>query len=69
MFYTVDKNSFMVGSYGPKDEPHEYVTPAMEAPKGMIARGNYQLKGRVYDDDKNQYCQHEWQFDIKKDWE
>ena len=59
----------MVGSYGPKPEPHEYLTPPEEAPKGMIARGRYVTKSKFIDDDKNCYLEWEWSVDIKKDWE
>ena len=59
----------MVGSYGPKPDPQEYLTPFDEAPKGMLARGHYTSKSKFIDDDKNCYLEWEWGFDIKKDWE
>lgn len=59
----------MVGSYGPKAEPHTYITPNDEAPKGMIARGGYSVKSRFLDDDKNVHLEWEWSFAIKKDWD
>lgn len=59
----------MVGSYGPKPEAHEFLTPAEEAPKGMIARGSYTAKSKFIDDDKHSYLEWEWRFDIKKDWD
>ena len=65
----MDKSSIMVGSYGPKQEAHEFLTPPEEAPKGMIARGSYTAKSRFLDDDKNCYLEWEWRFDIKKDWD
>ncbi len=65
----VDKVSYMVGSYGPKAEQHEFLCPADEAPKGMISRGHYQVKSHFIDDDKNICLQWEWNFDIKKDWD
>ena len=65
----VDKSALMVGSYGPKAESHEYLTPVEEAPKGMIARGRYTPKSKFTDDDKNIYLAWDWAFDIKKDWE
>lgn len=65
----VDKSSVMVGSYGPKTDPHEYFSPAEEAPKGMIARGHYTVKSKFTDDDKNIYLKWEWSFDVKKEWE
>jgi len=64
----VDKQQYMVGSYGPKAEPHTYVTPVDEAPKGMLARGDYKVKSKFLDDDKNIHLQWEWSFEIKKDW-
>jgi len=65
----VDKDSFMVGSYGPKAESQTFLCPVDEAPKGMITRGHYTCKSRFLDDDKNCYLEWEWSFDIKKDWE
>ncbi|XP_031559033.1 rho GDP-dissociation inhibitor 1-like [Actinia tenebrosa] len=65
----VDKTSFMVGSYGPKKEPHTFLTPSDEAPKGMLARGHYVVKSKFIDDDKHVHLEWEWAFDIKKDWE
>jgi len=64
----VDKQQYMVGSYGPKAEPYSYITPVDEAPKGMIARGDYKVKSKFLDDDKNIHLQWEWSFEIKKNW-
>ncbi|XP_040010474.1 rho GDP-dissociation inhibitor 3 [Xiphias gladius] len=64
----VDKVSYMVGSYGPRVEEHEFLSPGDEAPKGMMSRGHYQIKSRFIDDDKNIYLAWEWNLDIKKDW-
>ena len=65
---TVDKNNYMVGSYGPKTEAQTYTTPVDEAPSGMIARGRYNVKSKFTDDDKNIYLEWEWALEIKKDW-
>ena len=65
----MDKSNYMVGSYGPKTEPHVFLTPAEDAPSGMISRGHYVVKSKFTDDDKNIYLEWEWAFDIKKDWE
>jgi len=64
----VDKSSFMLGSYGPKNDCHAYTTPIDEAPTGMIARGKYVIKSKFHDDDKNVYLDWEWALEIKKDW-
>jgi len=40
-YIVVDKQSYMVGCYGPKGEVQTYLTPVAEAPSGMIARGSY----------------------------
>jgi len=66
---SVDKQSYMVGSYPPKAEAHQYTTPSDEAPKGMLARGKYKVKSKFVDDDKNVHLSWEWAMDIKKDWE
>jgi len=66
---TVDKKSYMIGSYPPKQESHEYITPSDETPKGMMARGHYKVKSKVIDDDKNVHLSWEWAIDVKKDWQ
>lgn len=66
----VDSSDYMVGSYGPKaDHEYEYLTPMEEAPKGMLARGNYAIKSKFTDDDKHDHLSWEWCLAIKKDWE
>lgn len=64
----VDKSDYMVGSYGPRDTEYEFLTPLEEAPKGMIARGTYNIKSKFTDDDKNDHLSWEWNLNIKKDW-
>jgi len=66
---SVDKQTFMVGSYGPKAEAYNYLTPVDEAPKGMIARGKYKIKSKFIDDDKLVHLAWEWSMEVKKDWE
>lgn len=65
----VDKQSYMVGSYGPKAESHTYLAPMDEAPKGMISRGSYTVKSKFIDDYKRVHLEWEWSFAIKKDWD
>ncbi|KAM3597141.1 uncharacterized protein V6R79_000498 [Siganus canaliculatus] len=65
----MDSVSYMVGSYGPKAEEQEFVSPANEAPKGMMSRGQYEIHSRFIDDDKKVYLDLVWNFDIKKDWD
>ncbi|XP_052031123.1 rho GDP-dissociation inhibitor 2 [Apodemus sylvaticus] len=64
----VDKATFMVGSYGPRPEEYEFLTPVEEAPKGMLARGTYHNKSFFTDDDKQDHLTWEWNLAIKKDW-
>uniref|UniRef100_A0A672YKM0 Rho GDP-dissociation inhibitor 1-like n=1 Tax=Sphaeramia orbicularis TaxID=375764 RepID=A0A672YKM0_9TELE len=66
---TVDKESYMVGSYGPRVEEHEYVSPLDEAPKGILSRGCYQIRSRFIDDDKTVHLDWEWNLNISKDWD
>lgn len=66
---TVEKVSHMVGSYGPKNEEHEFMSTADCAPAGMMSRGHYQVKSCFIDDDKNVYLTWDWNLDIKKDWD
>lgn len=67
-FFPVDKATFMVGSYGPRPEEYEFLTPIEEAPKGMLARGTYHNKSFFTDDDKHDHLTWEWNLSIKKEW-
>lgn len=58
----------MVGSYGPKAEEYEFTTTMEESPKGMFARGTYNVKSKFTDDDKHDHLSWEWCLTIKKDW-
>ena len=51
----VDKNNYMVGSYGPKAQAHSFLTPFDDAPNGKIARGIYHVTSLFTDDDKNEH--------------
>ncbi|XP_036739764.2 rho GDP-dissociation inhibitor 2-like [Manis pentadactyla] len=51
----VDKATFMVGSYGPWPEEYEFLTPAEEAPKGMLAGSSCHNKSFFTDDDKHDH--------------
>ncbi|XP_049632752.1 rho GDP-dissociation inhibitor 1 isoform X1 [Suncus etruscus] len=64
----IDKTDYMVGSYGPRAEEYEFLTPMEEAPKGMLARGSYSIKSRFTDDDKTDHLSWEWNLNIKKEW-
>lgn len=64
----VDKAVFMVGSYGPRAEEYEYITPAEEAPKGVLARGTYCNKSSFTDDDKHDHLSWQWNLSIRKEW-
>ncbi|XP_029783342.1 rho GDP-dissociation inhibitor 1 [Suricata suricatta] len=64
----IDKTDYMVGSYGPRAEEYEFLTPVEEAPKGMLARGSYNVKSRFTDDDKTDHLSWEWNLTIKKEW-
>lgn len=65
---TVDKTEYMVGSYGPKKEEYEFLTTMEESPKGMLARGTYNIKSKFTDDDKHDHLSWEWSLAIKKEW-
>lgn len=64
----VDHMQQMVGSYGPKEELQSFTAPPEEAPTGMLMRGDYKIKSKFYDDDKNEYANWEWHLAVKKDW-
>ena len=65
----MDKLNLMVGSYGPKTEAHVSQTPLDDAPSGLMARGEYKVKSKFTDDDKNIYLEWQWAFRITKEWE
>lgn len=64
-----DKVSYMVGSYGPRVDEQEFLSPVQEAPSGLMSRGQYEVQSRLVDDDKNVYLTWDWTVDIKKDWD
>lgn len=64
----VSKDSFMLGSYGPKSEDQTARTRVEEAPSGMLVRGHYTVKSKFVDDDNETHLAWEWSFDIKKQW-
>lgn len=65
----VDKTDYMVGSYGPRpDEEYEFLTTMEESPKGMLARGTYNIKSKFTDDDKHDHLSWDWSLTIKKEW-
>lgn len=58
----------MMGSYGPRPDVHTFTTPEETAPSGMVLRGNFKIKSKFVDDDKNEYANWEWHLSVKKDW-
>ncbi|XP_075039879.1 rho GDP-dissociation inhibitor 2 [Mixophyes fleayi] len=64
----VAKATFMVGSYGPRPEEYEFLTPVEESPKGMLARGTYHNKSFFTDDDNHNHLTWEWNLSIRKEW-
>jgi Rho GDP-dissociation inhibitor len=65
----VDKMDLMVGSYAPKNEAQEFLTPPEEAPSGMLARGSYRVHSKFTDDDKHDHLTWDWELEVKKDWD
>ncbi|XP_018419902.1 PREDICTED: rho GDP-dissociation inhibitor 2 isoform X2 [Nanorana parkeri] len=65
----VAKATFMVGSYGPRAEEYEFLTPLEEAPKGMLSRGTYHNKSFFTDDDNHNHLTWEWNLSIRKEWD
>ncbi|XP_067162265.1 rho GDP-dissociation inhibitor 3 [Apteryx mantelli] len=65
----VDRDVFMVGSYAPRAEEYEVVTPGEEVPRGRLARGAYRVRSLVTDDDKTEHLSWEWGLRIERDWE
>ncbi len=63
-----DKSVYMLGSRAPKGELQEYVGEKEVTPSGMMARGKFNMKSSILDDDKNVYAKWEWTLEIAKDW-
>ncbi|XP_061159037.1 rho GDP-dissociation inhibitor 3 isoform X2 [Syngnathus typhle] len=63
----LDKVSYMMGSYCPRENEHEFALPTDETPQGLVSRGLYQIKSHFTDDDKNIYSTWDWNLEIKKD--
>ncbi|XP_077591158.1 rho GDP-dissociation inhibitor 2-like isoform X1 [Stigmatopora nigra] len=61
------KVSYMMGSFSPCENEHEFVFPADETPQGLLSRGLYQMESHFTDDDKNIYSAWEWNLEIQKD--
>ncbi|XP_069808492.1 rho GDP-dissociation inhibitor 1 [Dendropsophus ebraccatus] len=64
----LDKTTYMVGSYGPRVEEYEFLTPVEEAPRGLLARACYNMKSLFTDDDKTNHLSWEWNLNISKEW-
>ncbi|XP_033743927.1 rho GDP-dissociation inhibitor 2-like [Pecten maximus] len=62
----VEKNILMMGSYSPRTEQHCFKTPVEEAPKGMLARGVYNVHSSFIDDDAHKYIEFDWKLEIVK---
>lgn len=65
---TVDKDTYMMGSYAPKAEMQSYTTPLDEAPSGMLHRGAYKVKSQITDDDGHDWLSWTWTLEIAKEW-
>lgn len=65
----VDKVDEPLGSYAPNtiEKPYyEKHFPEVEAPSGMLARGNYSATTKFVDDDKTVHLNFTWSFTITK---
>jgi len=65
----VENETYMVGSYGPKLEVYEFMTPFDDMPSGMVTRGKYKVISLFTDDDGHEHLKWEWGFELKKDWD
>uniref|UniRef100_A0A8C6EWF6 Rho GDP dissociation inhibitor gamma n=1 Tax=Marmota marmota marmota TaxID=9994 RepID=A0A8C6EWF6_MARMA len=59
---------YMVGSYGPRAQEYEFVTPVEEAPRGALVRGPYVVRSLFTDDDKTAHLSWEWGLRVCQDW-
>ncbi|VDO25943.1 unnamed protein product [Onchocerca flexuosa] len=68
LIFSVDKETFMMGSYAPKMEMQSFITPLDEAPSGILHRGTYKIKSQICDDDGHDWLSWTWSLEIAKDW-
>ena len=59
----------MIGSRAPQQNAYEFLTAEEEAPSGMIARGTYNVRSVLTDDDEDIHYELDWCLKISKDWE
>eukprot|EP00457_Paulinella_chromatophora_P016501 gb/GEZN01017320.1/.p1 GENE.gb/GEZN01017320.1/~~gb/GEZN01017320.1/.p1 ORF type:complete len:210 (+),score=37.24 gb/GEZN01017320.1/:79-708(+) len=57
---------YVVGSYGPKKEPHSWSALPQEAPSGTLGRGKYSASLVLTDDDKQVHLKLPYDFTIVK---
>ena len=58
----------MVGSYGPKEEAHEFLAAEEEAPSGMPFRGDYDIHCIFTDGKRSFIYTVGWVLEVAKDW-
>ncbi|KAK7930758.1 hypothetical protein WMY93_007153 [Mugilogobius chulae] len=56
------------GQLRTSENEYDFLTKIDETPKGVLARGNYNIKSKFTDDDKHDHLSWEWNLVIKKDW-
>jgi len=64
----LDRNDQMLGSYSFNAEPYTKKFEPEIAPSGMLARGTYNVRSRVTDDDGKVYGEWDWSFKLSKEW-
>jgi hypothetical protein len=63
----VDKEESVLGSYGPKEEPQEWISRNTTGiPGGMLARGTYTSMARLCDDSGNEWLSFSQKFKVTK---
>ncbi|XP_051898905.1 rho GDP-dissociation inhibitor 2-like isoform X3 [Pristis pectinata] len=65
----VEKVVVMMGSYGPRAEEYEFVSPKEDVPKGISSCGTYVVKALFTDDDKTNHLSCKWFLCLRKDWD
>jgi len=60
--------SEMVGSYAPKNEVQKLVIRHVEAPKGVLGRGEYKVASALTDDGEKEHFSWNWVLKIAKEW-
>ena len=62
----VDETHLLMGSYEPRTESYVFISPVTFAPKGIMARGCFDVKSFLCDDDGNEFKRWKWIMQVER---